>query len=72
MELEKKIRTYLKENGINQAFVAKLLNLSPANLGAMLNGKRRMKADELIIFCQHYGLDISFFKNETLAGVSNG
>ena len=35
MELEKKIRTYLKENGINQAFVAKLLNLSPANLGAI-------------------------------------
>lgn len=53
---EKKIQEYISKNGISQTFVADLLGLSPANLSATFKGRRRLKADELIIFCQHYGL----------------
>ena len=61
--LEKKIQTFIKQNGISQKFVANLIGISEFNLSATLTGRRRMKADELIIFCEHYGLNLDFFKN---------
>ena len=61
---EKKIQEYISKNGISQTFVAELLGLSPANLSATFKGRRRLKADELIIFCEHYKLDISFFNEK--------
>lgn len=64
-KIEQKIQEYIDSNGISQKFVADLMGLSPANLSATFKGRRRLKADELIKFCQHYGLDISFFKEPT-------
>lgn len=62
--VEEKVKEYLISNGINQRFVANLIGISPSNLSAMFDGKRKMKADELIAFCNHYKLSLAFFKNE--------
>ena len=42
-------------------FFANLLGISVAKLSAMLQGKRKMKADELIIFSEYFNLKSDFF-----------
>ena len=37
------------------------LRISVAKLSAMLQGKRKMKADELIIFSEYFNLKSDFF-----------
>ena len=66
--VEEKVQKYLLVNGITQVFFANLIGISPANVAAMFNGKRRMKADELIKFCEHYGLSFDYFRNKNLQG----
>lgn len=68
MEIEKRIQKFINENGITQEFAAKVMGLKPANLSATFNGRRRLKADELLAFCQHYKLDISFFREQPCEG----
>ena len=65
--IEEKVQQYLVNNGITQVFFADLIGISTANVAAMFKGKRRMKADELIKFCEHYGLNIDFFKEQKTA-----
>lgn len=64
MTIEKRIQEYINMNGISQTFVAKLMGLSPANLSATFAGRRKLKADEFLIFCGHYGLNIDFFREK--------
>lgn len=70
LNLEQKIQKFLLVNGITQVFFAKLIGLSTANVSAMFNGKRKMKANELVIFCEHYGLGLDFFNNDEPAKVN--
>ena len=69
MDLEEKVRNYIKDEAINPNFIAKLLGLSIIKLNSLLQGKRKMKADELIILCEYYGLDLSFFKSRERSGI---
>ncbi len=41
--------------------LVELLGVSVAKLSAMLQGKRKMKADELIIFSEYFNLKSDFF-----------
>lgn len=68
--VEEKVQEYLKLNGISQKYFAELIGISPANLTATFNGKRKMKAHELIKFCEHYGVTLDFFKNDSIGGAN--
>ena len=70
MTVEEKVQEYLKLNGISQKYFAELIGISPANLTATFNGKRKMKAHELIKFCEHYGVTLDFFKNDSMGGAN--
>lgn len=72
LTVEEKVQEYLRKNGISQKYFAELIGISAANLTATFNGKRRMKAYELIKFCEHYGVTLEFFKNENAVEVCNG
>ena len=69
--IEEKVKNYLLVNGITQVFFANLIGISSANVAAMFAGKRKMKADELITFCEHYGLSFDYFRNKKLKDVAN-
>lgn len=64
LTVEEKVQEYLRTNGISQKYFAELIGISPANLAATFNGKRKMKACELIKFCEHYGVTLEFFKQD--------
>lgn len=59
--LEEKVKEFICANGIKKKFFADLLGISYAKLRAMLQGKRKMKADELIIFSEYFNLKSDFF-----------
>ncbi len=69
---EEKVKEYLIEHGISQRYFANLIGISPSNLTAMFQGKRRMKAYELIKFCETYSITLDFFKVNKVAEVCNG
>ena len=63
MKIEKQIKTYLKNNGISSSEAADMLGITNSNLSRLLNGRRKMRADELVVICGRFGLDLSFFKS---------
>lgn len=67
MTIEEKVRDYLKEEGISCAKAAVILGLTEASLKALLEGRRKMRADELIAFCEYFALDTGFMKVKKIA-----
>lgn len=63
--IRKKIKEYLKENGIKQSFVARELSLSDSALSEMLGGKRKMTVEEYFSICKALNVDLDFFRNES-------
>lgn len=61
METNKKLNDYLKGHGISQAFLAEKLGVSAAKLSMMLNGKRKMTADELMRICKELKVSPDYF-----------
>ncbi len=57
MNANEKIKKYLEEHGISQAFLAKKLCFSNTRMSMMINGKRKMTADDLFKICKI--LDVS-------------
>ena len=47
MEINERIKQYLVENGIKQSFLAKKMNMSKFTMSSLLNGKRKITAEEL-------------------------
>ena len=63
MNIEKIIFDYVRHNDINEDTFSNLTGISQSELRAISNGKRKLKADELIMFCEYFGLDCGFFNN---------
>lgn len=57
MLVYEKVRQYLKDHGIRQSFVAEKCNLSLSTFNSMMNGHRRMYAEDLRKIC--YALNVS-------------
>ena len=51
MEVYKKVRAYIEENGYKQLAVARKAGISKVTFNAMMNGKRTMYADDLRAIC---------------------
>ena len=51
MEVYKKVRSYIEENGYKQLVVAQRAGISKVTFNAMMNGKRKMYADDLRAIC---------------------
>ena len=57
MLVYEKVKLYLEDRGIKQAFVAQRCNISTTTFNAMMNGKRKMYAEDLRLIC--YALEVS-------------
>lgn len=51
MEVYKKVREYIEENGYKQLSIAQKAGFSKVTFNAMMNGKRTMYADDLKAVC---------------------
>lgn len=51
MEVYKKVKEYIEENGYKQLAVAQKAGFSKVTFNAMMNGKRTMYADDLKAVC---------------------
>lgn len=60
------IKRYLDENGIKYTFLAEKLGISMNILSPILNGKRKISADEYIEICRVLGLPLEFFANKDM------
>lgn len=57
MLVYEKVKAYMEEHGIKQSVIAKKCNLSASTFNAIMNGKRKMYAEDLRNIC--YALDVS-------------
>lgn len=51
MLVYQKVKQYLEDHGIRQSFVAEKCNISLSTFNSMLNGKRKMYAEDLRLIC---------------------
>jgi len=63
--LGQKIKEYLMANGIMQSFVCEKTGISASILCAMLNGNRKILAEEYFLICKALNLDFGFFYCES-------
>ena len=56
MKVYEKVREYIDEQGIKQIAVAKKCNISASTFNAILNGERKMYAEDLRAIC--YALEV--------------
>ena len=57
MLVYQRVKQYLEDHGITQSFVAEKCNFNPTTFNAMMNGKRKMYAEDLRLVC--YALNVS-------------
>ena len=61
MNVGTKIKSYLEEKGISQAFVSSKSGIPPAKLNLALNGKRKLSLSEYESVCWALGVGVSTF-----------
>ncbi len=61
MDVGKKIKLYMNENGISQTFVSNKTNIPLPKLNLSLNGNRRMTFDEYELICGVLNVGIDKF-----------
>ena len=57
MQVYKKVRAYIEDNGLKQVVVAQKAGISKVNFNAMMNGRRVMYANDLRDIC--FALNVS-------------
>lgn len=57
----RKIKEYLKSKGISQTFVSKKTGIPITTLNAVLNGSRKLLAEEYFVICQALGVPLDTF-----------
>ena len=60
-----KIKKYLDDNGIKYSFVADKINMPMNVFSYLINGKRKMTAEEYFSICKVLDVDADFFVKET-------
>lgn len=65
MSINERLNVYVSENGIKQVYIAKKTGLSPDIVSKMLNGNRRILADEFLLICNALNIDPNIFRNKS-------
>ncbi|MDO4438584.1 MAG: helix-turn-helix transcriptional regulator [Eubacteriales bacterium] len=61
MEVGLKIKDYLNNNGISQAYIARETNIPIPKLNLALNGNRKLTFEEYELICGALDLNTDFF-----------
>ncbi len=63
MSVGKRIKNYLEENGISQAFVSEKTAIAGNTFSNMLNGKRKITVEEYFIICDALNKPYDYFSD---------
>lgn len=63
MKVFEKVSKYINDNGIKQRYVSEKTGIPENILSAILNGKRKMEADEFINIVIAIGVEPNYFIN---------
>ena len=65
MVVQSKVAQYLEEQGIKQSWLAQKTGLTDNMISGILNGKRKMSADEFVCICKALGKNPNDFMEES-------
>lgn len=65
MSINERLSVYVSENGIKQVHIAQKTGLTPDTISKMLNGSRRILADEFLLICNALNIDPNIFRNKS-------
>ena len=65
MNVVEKLNAYVNENDINQIYIAEKTGFSENTISDMLNGNRRILADEFLMICIALDIDPNIFRNKS-------
>lgn len=65
MSINERLNVYVAENGIKQVYIAQKTGLTPDTVSKMLNGSRKILADEFLLICNALNIDPNIFRNKT-------
>lgn len=51
MKVHERVKAYIDEKGLKQAVIARKCGIPQVTFNAMLNGRRKMYADDLMLIC---------------------
>lgn len=61
MKIYQKVAKYIDENGIKQKFISDKTGIPENTISMILNGKRKMDADEFVEIILSLGVDANYF-----------
>ncbi|MCM1052495.1 MAG: helix-turn-helix domain-containing protein [Ruminococcus sp.] len=61
MKVYQKVALYIAENGVKQKFISDKTGIAENTLSMILNGKRKMDADEFVEIIIALGVDANYF-----------
>lgn len=59
-----RIGEYLNQNGITQAFLSDKAKMTPMSVSMVVNGTRKVSAEEYIRICRALKLDLEYFADD--------
>ncbi len=65
MSINERLNVYVAEKGIKQVYIAQKTGLTPDTVSKMLNGNRRILADEFLLICNALNIDPNIFRNKS-------
>lgn len=65
MNIGKQIKDYLEANGISQTFVSDKTSIANNTLSNMLNGKRKITAEEYVAICEALNKPYDYFTEKS-------
>ncbi len=66
MSVERKIQQYLKDHGIKQKFVCEKCGWTKQKMSSIVNGKKKLAADELAAICEAINVPYDYFYRENI------
>lgn len=64
MSIAESVRSYIKERGIKQNFIAEKCGWSKQKTSSIVRGKKKMTAEELANICDAVGVPYDYFYGE--------
>ena len=64
MSINRKLRDLINQNGIKQSHIAQKTGISADTISKILNGDRRILADEFLTICEALEIDPNFFREK--------
>ncbi|MBR4378012.1 MAG: helix-turn-helix transcriptional regulator [Bacilli bacterium] len=64
MDAEKKLKDYIELHGIKSQFICDKTGITKVAMSNILNGKRKLTANELLLISKAIDLPLNFFTQE--------